>query len=942
MRNHQQFNRIIQIVATILATMVPTSMVKAVNTQIQTDHTLSGIAELSVNAPGTNHIYTLSEINGKISGHNLFYSFSDFNIAATDTAWFKLNNSDLSNVISRVTGGFETLIAGQLKMTNADTAPSFYFINPAGITFGAGASVDVPGSFYTSTASKLNFSDGSQYPVNETRTSTLSSATPESFGFLGNETGSINIGSSTTAPTTLEFKPGTNVAFAANQILIDNAIVTNEDISQAGINLQLTATGNEVSIIKPDVFADQLPAGDMTIQNSLVKTSGNGSGYLAIQSGNFAAINSSLFSDNTGNISMTEAHGIDVFVQSSLNIDNATISSSALSEGNVGFVNIVADSLTLTHGALIDSSTFSGGTAGQVIVQARQIDINGQESKFITGITSNAEKDSSGNAGNVFVVGLDSDVGKGTYTDVETLNITSGGIIDTSTSGAGNAGQVTVQARQINIDGQEGTSRTRISSSAKEGSRGNANNILVVADSLTLTHGASIDSSTSDVGNAGQVVVQARHIDINGQKGEFLTGISSSAEKNSSGSAGNVFVVGLGSDLEKTKYTDVETLDIINGGTIITSTFGVGHAGQVIVQAKQINIDGQEGTSRTGISSTAEEGSSGNAGNIFVAADSLTLANTGVITSSTSGVGNAGQVVVQAKQINIDGQEGEFRTGISSTAEKNSSGSAGNVFVVGLGSDLEKTKYTDVETLNIINGGTISNSTSGIGDAGYIFIQARQINIDGNGSESLTGISSNAKNDSSGNAGNIEINFQDSLFLDSSIISTSANTGKGGNITINGGDIISLHNAQITTSVLQPSGNNGGNITIKDTNYLLMNTGFIQANTEGAAASAGKIAIDVVALVPSNETLISDEKNIIPFAKDSMINVIQTAAPNGLSGSTSFTPPQLNLSGLLTNLVIEDFDSRTLNRNMCTVEEGSSLLPSGKGGMRLRAKDFLF
>ena len=88
---------------------------------------------------------------------------------------------------------------------------------------------------------------------------------------------------------------------------------------------------------------------------------------------------------------------------------------------------------------------------------------------------------------------------------------------------------------------------------------------------------------------------------------------------------------------------------LLNTGSVTSSTFGRGDAGDVVVGVGgALTIDGAGAPpgSLTGISSTAAHGSKGAAGTVTVSAGSLTLLNEGTITSGTFGPGNAGEVVV--------------------------------------------------------------------------------------------------------------------------------------------------------------------------------------------------------------------------------------------------------------------------------------------------------
>ncbi|MFZ2724835.1 MAG: filamentous hemagglutinin N-terminal domain-containing protein [Methylococcaceae bacterium] len=85
--------------------------------------------------------FTISPEMGTTINHNLFHSFQTFNIKSGETAVFTGDNS-LNNVFARVTGGSVSTINGALNSTINHA--NFYFINPAGIVFGKGASVNVP------------------------------------------------------------------------------------------------------------------------------------------------------------------------------------------------------------------------------------------------------------------------------------------------------------------------------------------------------------------------------------------------------------------------------------------------------------------------------------------------------------------------------------------------------------------------------------------------------------------------------------------------------------------------------------------------------------------------------------------------------------------------------------------------------------------------------
>ena len=184
-----------------------------------------------------------------------------------------------------------------------------------------------------------------------------------------------------------------------------------------------------------------------------------------------------------------------------------------------------------------------------------------------------------------------------------TLSILTNGALGSVTSGAGDAGSVSVNvAGALTIDGKNANPdlfiATGISSLAR-GSKGNAGQIQVEASSLAITNGGVISASTFGLGNAGNVMVHAG------------------------------------------------TLSIASGGAISSDTSGSGNGGTILVGVDgELSVDGSNAAEFTGIraqtTGTDEEQpkGSGVGGNITVNAGTLDIVNTGQISSSTFGSGS--------------------------------------------------------------------------------------------------------------------------------------------------------------------------------------------------------------------------------------------------------------------------------------------------------------
>jgi hypothetical protein len=356
------------------------------------------------------------------------------------------------------------------------------------------------------------------------------------------------------------------------------------------------------------------------------------------------------------------------------------------------------------------------------------------------------------------------------------------------------------------------------------------------------------------------------------------------------------------------------------GSTISSDTFGNGNAGEILLTSKILNIDGKS-ILNTGISSDSWGEDFGNAGDIIIKADVLKLSNWGIISSDTLSYGGAGNIKIKTNSLSIVGAKDTTTEIAVRSGTEDSSGKVGYI-------NISATNW-----IHLLDGGSINAENEAIVTTNSIGEISNKISIE---SPEIFLKNSEISTNSTGNvaAANIDINFSNALKMNQSSINTTANTGNGGAITVNGGELIYLKNSGFKTTV-SGEDSNGGDISVK-VPILVMDTGLIQANA--VSGNGGNINLALQALIPSANKLIKGGESVDWDKSPS--NVIQAASQTGLSGTINNSAPQMNLSGVLAN-INNNFDTRlVVSQDYCAVNKGSSLSKKGRGALPLRAKDF--
>ncbi len=255
--------------------------------------------------------YLITPELGELRSGNLFHSFWSFGVGSGETATFT-GPDGIEHVISRVTGGEASQIDGRLRSTipGADV----WLLNPSGVVFGAGAVLDVKGSFHAGTGDYVGFEGGlERFYGDPSLPSVLATAPPAAFGFLpGGGAASL------AAAGRLEVDPGETLELVAG------------DLSLAGAEFR--APGGHVGLEA---------LGELDLSQSLVDVgrAGDAPGTISIRGGQIVIQEGSkVLAKNESTVPVDpEVPGpglISVDASESVRVDNSLLSVNTGSAGN--------------------------------------------------------------------------------------------------------------------------------------------------------------------------------------------------------------------------------------------------------------------------------------------------------------------------------------------------------------------------------------------------------------------------------------------------------------------------------------------------------------------------------------------------------------------------------------------------------------------------------
>jgi filamentous hemagglutinin family protein len=414
------------------------------------------------------------------------------------------------------------------------------------------------------------------------------------------------------------------------------------------------------------------------------------------------------------------------------------------------------------------------------------------------------------------------------------INLSAGGdillqnnsAITTTSHSYGDSGDVSISAQNLTV-----ASQTDITTTAH--SPGNAGNISInVADNLSISDATSVGVGSSTLGltgNAGNIDITANTVNLDGG---FLFTFSSSQ---SLGASGDLSI-------------QANTLEMSNNSSIFSDTAGGGEAGTTSLLVR----DGILMTEASRIYNITSGGLLRDAGNIFIETSELTLDNQSFIVTSTlgSGSGNAGNLQVVADRVTLSSSY------LRADAAEGSTGQGGDISITA--SESIKLSNSSDEDNNLPY---ISATTSSSLNGGDITLRSSELVIN-------EGYISSATN-SSGDAGNIDIDVDSLTLSEGGIIASSAltadTTGNGGSIHINAQNALTIEGfSEIDETVVlshiataTAGAGNAGDIRISAP-VMDIDQGWLNASSSGSGASGSVVLTDIERLsLTSGGTILS-------------------------------------------------------------------------------------
>jgi large exoprotein involved in heme utilization and adhesion len=690
----------------------------------------------------------------------------------------------------------------------------------------------------------------------------------------------------------------------------------------------------------------------------------------------------------------------------------------AASTGDAGDVAIATGDLTVENGALIISGTRAQGNGGTLTVQARSVTVQGTSpgGEIPSTIQSSATdgpdivRDRFGASA---VTGRAGDA----QIQADRVQVLGGGAIAADTDGPGAGGRLRLDVGDLTLAGAAPTgSISRLQSQTR--SSGPSGGLEIQADNVTLLGPAYVSTATFGAGQGGDLTVQARSgVFLSGTGVATLEqGIiagSLAGQLQLTDLAGGIFTGTAGSGTAGNLTVTAPQLQMQEGAVLFTPAFASGDGGNI-----RLDIAGPIEVAGAFIGTGTTQGTTANAGRIAIATNSLLIRDGGLALTSTLGNGNSGAIRVQARDrvelrntpagalvgtgifantlfgsgaasdITIEARELIISGGAVVGNQSGANIAQGVVSVGGPGGDVtvrvrdrvvaqgvspdgqySSGIFTDTLTtapagnlrldtarLEVLNGAGISSSTVGSGRGGSLSLRATEsVTVAGTGAVGqfrsnvlassgrpelaeivATGNGGDLRLDTphlrvrdgaivsvnssgSGNAGSAAIAARVIELTDGGSLSASTQAGLGGNLTLSADRLVMRRGSAIATNA---GNSDGGNIQITTDTLTALENSDITANANQGRGGRVQIAARAILGTEFRDRL----------TPESDITATSDLGAE-FSGTVDITRPEVDPDSGLLELPEEVADPVGLVATRCAADEGSQFVVVGRGGL---------
>ncbi|MDX2100846.1 MAG: filamentous hemagglutinin N-terminal domain-containing protein, partial [Leptolyngbyaceae cyanobacterium bins.59] len=483
-------------------------------------------------------------------------------------------------------------------------------------------------------------------------------------------------------------------------------------------------------------------------------------------------INTSSNTSNAGNVTLLAKNQITI---------NQRINTDTRGPQNAGNISLSAPTITIQNGASLSANTFGEGRGGTIAVtNTNQLTLNNGQISTLTGDDTRNNPlaaTNGGQGGNILLNVRDG------------VTLTNQSVITTQSNqlSSGRAGDLTIATGQLNLD--DGSFIAAVTQGT--GAGGNIN--LQIGRELNLTGTSTRNTQTGiflnafGLGNAGELIVQPRqnpgpariiirdgaqisgNASAQGRAANLTFDVPSAAMEvigASNVNPSSVLSATRGPGNGGTIRFNVQSLSVQNGGQVDAQTIGTGQAGQLSVIAPNVLVSGRTGAFRSRL--FLDSSGTGDAGELQIQTQSLSIRNDGEISARTRDTGRGGIIDVNASR--------------------------------------------SIE----INNGRLLFDSSGSGDPRGIRVLTGQMLVENSGQVTVSSTQS-------ARAGDLEVTASSVTLNNQSNFTAETQTGTGGNIRLQNLETLSLgNNSRISTATVDGQ---GGSVNVQATRSVNLNQG---------------------------------------------------------------------------------------------------------------------